>query len=82
METQYTSGFVTSADVSVTLSSNVFDAAIFWADGYTVDAVAWHGNSGGAVFNEKGEWICLLVGAYNGGPENEGPDLCVVIPVL
>lgn len=80
-EAQYTSGFVTADDASLTLSTPTFNAATFWSGGYVVDAVAWHGNSGGPVFNELGEWIGMLVGAYNGGDTNQGPDLSVVIPI-
>jgi S1-C subfamily serine protease len=53
-----------------------------WASSWSTDAVAWHGNSGGPVFDAHGNWIGVLVGAFNGGPDNEGPDLSVVLPLF
>jgi len=44
--------------------------------------VAWHGNSGGPVFNAAGEWVGILVGGFNGGPDNTGPDLSIVLPLF
>jgi S1-C subfamily serine protease len=80
LEHQYTTGFVTSADAAATLAN--LARATYWSEGYTTDAVAWHGNSGGPVFNEEGEWIGLLVGSFNGSADNTGPDLTVAIPIL
>jgi S1-C subfamily serine protease len=80
LEHQYTTGFVTSADAAATLAN--LSRATYWSEGYTTDAVAWHGNSGGPVFNDAGEWIGLLVGSFNGAADNTGPDLTVAIPIL
>jgi S1-C subfamily serine protease len=83
LEPQYTTGFVTANDLSETLASvpALVSTGPYWERGWSTDAVAWHGNSGGPVFNEAGEWIGLLVGAFNGGLDNLGPDLSVVIPL-
>ncbi len=80
LEHQYTTGFVTSADPSDTLRNLGWGQ--YWANGYATDAVAWHGNSGGPVFASDGTWIGILVGAFNGGPRNEGPDLSLVLPLF
>jgi S1-C subfamily serine protease len=80
LEHQYTTGFVTSADAAATLANLARET--YWSEGYTTDAVAWHGNSGGPVFNDAGEWIGLLVGSFNGSADNTGPDLTVAIPLL
>jgi S1-C subfamily serine protease len=80
LEHQYTTGYVTSADPSETLDN--LGWGDYWERGYATDAVAWHGNSGGPVFDEDGIWIGILVGAFNGGEKNEGPDLSLVLPLL
>jgi S1-C subfamily serine protease len=80
LEHQYTTGFVTAADPAATLDDLGWGE--YWSEGYTTDAVAWHGNSGGPVFDAEGNWIGILVGAFNGSPRNEGPDLTLVLPLL
>lgn len=80
LEHQYTTGYVTSADPGDTLEN--LGWGDYWERGYATDAVAWHGNSGGPVFDEDGVWIGILVGAFNGSSRNEGPDLSLVIPLL
>jgi S1-C subfamily serine protease len=80
LEHQYTTGFVTSADPGDTLQNLGWGS--YWERGYATDAVAWHGNSGGPVFDEDGTWIGILVGAFNGSARNEGPDLTLVLPLL
>jgi S1-C subfamily serine protease len=80
LEHQYTTGYVSSADPEGTLRALGFGD--YWSGGYATDAVAWHGNSGGPVFDDQGNWIGMLVGAFNGGARNEGPDLTLVIPFL
>lgn len=80
LEHQYTTGYVTSADPGATLDE--LGWGTYWDRGYATDAVAWHGNSGGPVFDVDGNWIGILVGAFNGGKENEGPDLSLVLPML
>ena len=80
LEHQYTTGFVTSANPAETLDD--LGWGTYWERGYATDAVAWHGNSGGPVFSADGTWIGILVGAFNGGRQNEGPDLSLVLPIL
>jgi len=80
LEHQYTTGYVTSADPSETLTE--LGWGNYWEHGYATDAVAWHGNSGGPVFDVDGTWIGILVGAFNGSKQNEGPDLALVLPML
>lgn len=80
LEHQYTTGYVTSADPGDTLRNLGWGR--YWERGYATDAVAWHGNSGGPVFDENGTWIGILVGAFNGSETNEGPDLSLVLPLL
>lgn len=80
LEHQYTTGYVTSADPAETLED--LGWGTYWERGYATDAVAWHGNSGGPVFDEAGTWIGILVGAFNGGKQNAGPDLSLVLPLL
>lgn len=75
----YTTGFVTVADPAETLRQVGYGE--YWAEGYATDAVAWHGNSGGPVFDESGAWIGMLVGSFNGDSHNLGPDLSLVIPL-
>jgi len=43
---------------------------------FTVDAASWGGNSGGPVFNMRGEIVGLLIGGYSGYD-----NLSVVIPI-
>jgi S1-C subfamily serine protease len=80
LEHQYTTGYVTSSDPSDTLEE--LGWGTYWERGYATDAVAWHGNSGGPVFDADGTWIGILVGAFNGSRQNEGPDLTLVLPLL
>lgn len=79
LEHVYSTGFVTAADPAETLERLGYGE--YWADGYATDAVAWHGNSGGPVFDEHGAWIGMLVGSFNGDRHNLGPDLSLVIPL-
>lgn len=76
-ENQYTFGHVTATNLAATLAAAAITG---WPNSFSIDAVAWHGNSGGAVFNEDGVCIGMLVGALNGGPENAGPDTAIVLP--
>lgn len=80
LEHQYTTGYVTSANPGATLDNLGWGR--YWEHGYATDAVAWHGNSGGPVFDEDGVWIGILVGAFNGSERNLGPDLSLVLPML
>jgi len=86
LEHQYTTGFVTATDLTATLASvpTLVNAGLAtrWAQSWSTDAVAWHGNSGGPVFDAAGNWIGILVGAFNGARNNQGPDLSVVLPLL
>ncbi|MEY4544626.1 MAG: Trypsin-like peptidase domain [Pseudomonadota bacterium] len=77
-ENQYTFGHVTATSLAATLTA-VRGAAI-WPNAFSVDAVTWHGNSGGAVFNADGVCIGLLVGGLNGREVNAGPDTSIVLP--
>ena len=85
LEHQYTTGFVTATDLTATLASvpTLVNAGLTtrWAQSWSTDAVAWHGNSGGPVFDAAGNWIGILVGAFNGSSDNEGPDLSIVLPL-
>lgn len=84
LEHQYTTGHVTATSLQATFSTvPLLDGkATAWESGWSTDAVAWHGNSGGPVFDAGGNWIGILVGAFNGGADNEGPDLSVVLPLF
>jgi len=79
LEHSYTTGYVTAADPEETLRQLGYGE--YWAQGYATDAVAWHGNSGGPVFDEDGVWVGMLVGSFNGDRHNLGPDLSLVIPL-
>jgi S1-C subfamily serine protease len=83
LEHQYTTGTVTATNLQATLASvpMLVGTETEWASGWSTDAVAWHGNSGGPVFNAQGEWMGVLVGTFNGAADNLGPDLSVVLPV-
>lgn len=84
LEHQYTTGLVTATNLRATFDSVPVLAgkATAWETGWSTDATAWHGNSGGPAFDAGGQWIGMLVGAFNGAPDNEGPDLNVVIPLF
>jgi S1-C subfamily serine protease len=84
LEHQYTTGLVTATSLASTLEGVPLLAsqAAYWQSSWSTDAVAWHGNSGGPVFNASGEWVGILVGSFNGGPDNEGPDLSIVLPLF
>ncbi len=84
LEHQYTTGRVTATSLASTLaaSSAMSTMAAAWQSSWSTDAVAWHGNSGGPVFNAAGEWIGILVGGFNGGLDNAGPDLSIVLPLF
>jgi len=84
LELQYTSGFVTATNLSATVANvpALADRAVLWAQAWSTDAVAWHGNSGGPVFDDQGSWIGILVGGFNGDADNTGPDLSVVLPLF
>jgi len=86
LEHQYTTGFVTATDLSATLAAvptlKNSGLATRWAQSWSTDAISWHGNSGGPVFDAQGRWIGVLVGGFNGDSRNEGPDLSVVLPLF
>ncbi len=75
LENQYTFGYVTSATLFDTLGLTPE-----WYGAFSVDAVAWHGNSGGCAFNAEGSCVGLLVGGFNGADVNNGPDTNIVLP--
>jgi hypothetical protein len=39
------------------------------------------GQRWGPAFNQQGEWIGVLVGAFNGAARNERPDRSIVTPL-
>jgi S1-C subfamily serine protease len=80
LELQYTTGLVTAANLDSTFATTL--SAAYWQSSWSTDAVAWHGNSGGPVFNAAGQWVGILVGGFNGGPDNLGPDLSIVLPLF
>lgn len=84
LEHQYTTGRVTATSLASTFAFSPGRAAqaTAWESSWSTDAVAWHGNSGGPVFNAAGEWIGILVGGFNGGLDNTGPDLSIVLPLF
>jgi hypothetical protein len=84
LEHQYTTGFVTAVNLDATFAEvpSLEGHDTSWHKAWSTDAVSWHGNSGGPVFNEDREWVGMLVGAFNGASDNEGPDLSVVIPIF
>jgi S1-C subfamily serine protease len=86
LEHQYTTGFVTATDLSATLAAvptlKNAGLATRWAQSWSTDAISWHGNSGGPVFDAQGRWIGVLVGGFNGDSRNEGPDLSIVLPLF
>jgi S1-C subfamily serine protease len=86
LEHQYTTGYVTATDLSATLAAvptlKNAGLATRWAQSWSTDAISWHGNSGGPVFDAQGRWIGVLVGGFNGDSRNEGPDLSVVLPLF
>jgi S1-C subfamily serine protease len=84
LEHQYTTGSVTAINLRATLTTvpALEDVAASWEQSWSTDAVAWHGNSGGPVFDSDGNWIGILVGGLNGGMYNSGPDLSIVLPLF
>jgi S1-C subfamily serine protease len=86
LEHQYTTGYVTATDLTATLATvpSLVNGGMStrWAQSWSTDAVAWHGNSGGPVFDAEGRWIGVLVGGFNGDASNVGPNLSVVLPLL
>lgn len=76
-ENQYTFGHVTATDLSLTFAAV---SIVDWPRAFSTDAVAFHGNSGGAVFNKTGVAVGLLVGGFNGADTNTGPDTSIVLP--
>lgn len=78
LEGQFTFGYVTASEINTTLSQMAIGN---WPNAWTTDAVAWHGNSGGPVFNHEGRLIGILVGGTNGAGLNNGPDLSIVLPI-
>ena len=84
LEHQYTTGSVTATNLRATLTSvpALEDVAASWEHSWSTDAVAWHGNSGGPVFDAEGNWIGILVGGLNGSMYNSGPDLSIVLPLF
>jgi S1-C subfamily serine protease len=83
-EHQYTTGFVTATNLQATFAAvpALSGRASVWSQAWSTDAVAWHGNSGGPVFDSNGDWIGILVGGFNGTSDNEGPNLSVVLPLF
>ena len=84
LEHQYTTGSVTSTSLAGTLAEvPAFSAQpTLWSQAWATDAVSWHGDSGGPVFDANGDWIGILVGGFNGATDNEGPNLSIVLPLL
>jgi S1-C subfamily serine protease len=84
LEHQYTTGSVTATNLRATLTSvpALEEVAASWEQSWSTDAVAWHGNSGGPVFDADGNWIGILVGGLNGSIYNSGPDLAIVLPLF
>ncbi|MEY2934284.1 MAG: Trypsin-like peptidase domain [Pseudomonadota bacterium] len=84
LEHQYTTGSVTATNLHATLTTvpALEDVAASWEQSWSTDAVAWHGNSGGPVFDSGGNWIGILVGGLNGNTYNSGPDLSIVLPLF
>lgn len=83
-EHQFTAGFVTSTSLSTTFANvPAFEGSdVEWESAWSTDAIVWHGNSGGPVFDAAGNWIGMAVGTFNGGPEQQGPDISVVLPLF
>jgi len=83
-ERQYTTGFVTATNLRSTFEAvpALQGRDVSWAQAWSTDAVVWHGNSGGPVFDSNGDWIGILVGGFNATRHNEGPDLSVVLPLF
>ncbi|MEO8180640.1 MAG: trypsin-like peptidase domain-containing protein [Deltaproteobacteria bacterium] len=84
LEHQYTTGLVTATNLRATFETvpELAGMAASWARGWSTDAVVWHGNSGGPVFDANGDWIGILVGGFNADRHNDGPDLSVVLPLF